>query len=71
MSVHAHRNTKSTGETEVSEFDDTLAVDEQVLRLQVPMENTTLVAEQNALQQLQSKQEVSNNKNFPQMQSTF
>lgn len=52
MSVHPDGDTKRPGKTKVSNLDDTLVIDKQVLGLQVTVQNTALVAEQDALEQL-------------------
>ena len=49
VGVDTHRNTKSTCQAKVSQFDDTIAVDEQILWLQVPVQHSAFVAEQDGL----------------------
>ena len=52
VSVHAHWDPEGASETEVSNLDASVLVDEQVLRLHVAVEHSPLVAEQDSLQQL-------------------
>lgn len=52
MSVHPDGDAKGPGETKVGKLDDTISVNQEVLRLQVSMQYPPFVAEQNALQNL-------------------
>jgi len=52
VGVGAQRNAKGTSETEIGELQVAVAVDEQVLRLQVAVEHSVAVAVANALAQL-------------------
>lgn len=52
MSVCAKRDAEGTGETEISQLQVALAVDEQVLGLQIAVEDTMAVAVADALTQL-------------------
>jgi len=55
VGVSAERNTKSASQTEISQLQVALLVDEQVLRLQVTMQDTVGVAVARALEKLQSE----------------
>ena len=48
MGVDPHRNSKRSGESKVSELDDTFLIDEQVLWLQVSMQYPMRMAKNNA-----------------------
>ena len=52
VGVHADRDPESSGQTEVSDLDAAVLVDEKILGLHVSVENSPLVTEQDALQQL-------------------
>lgn len=52
MGVDPDRNTKSSGQAKVCQFDDALVVDQQVLWFQVPVKDTVTVAEVYSLQDL-------------------
>jgi len=52
MRVDSDRDTESTCQTKVRQFDDATAVYQQVLRLQVTMYHAALMTEQNRLQDL-------------------
>ena len=52
MGVHADRDPESSGQTEVSDLDAAVLVDEKILGLHVSVENSPLVTEQDALQNL-------------------
>ena len=49
VGVHAHGDAKGAGQAEVGDLDRTVLVDQQVLRLQIPVEDPPLVAEKHAL----------------------
>lgn len=52
MSIDSDRNSKSPGQSKVSQFNDSFVVDQQILWLQIPMEDPPLVTEQNGLHDL-------------------
>lgn len=52
MGVDPDRNTKGPSQAKVCQFDNSLVVDQEVLRFQVPVEDSTTVTEVNALQDL-------------------
>lgn len=52
MSVNSDGDSESPSETEVCDLDGTALVNQQVLRLQISMKNTTLMTEQNSLKDL-------------------
>lgn len=52
MGVDPNRNTKSSSQAKVCQFDNSLVVDQEVLGFQVPVEDSTTVTEVNALQDL-------------------
>lgn len=52
MCVCADRHPEGSCQAKVSQLDLTLGVDEEILRLQVPMKNPVRVAEGQTLQQL-------------------
>ena len=52
MGVGTHRNTKCPPETKISNFDGPLSVDEKVLGLQVTVDHSAHVHEDNSLQDL-------------------
>ena len=52
MSVDPDRDSESAGQTEVSDLDAAILVDQEVLGLHVAVQNSPLVAEQDALQEL-------------------
>ena len=52
MSVHTDRDTKGSGQTEVGNLDASVLVNQEILGLHVPVENSPLMTEQDALQQL-------------------
>ena len=52
MRVDADGNAERAREPEVGELDDAVAVDEQVLRLEVAVQHAPLVAEENRLEDL-------------------
>ena len=52
MRVHSHWDSECSGQTKVRDLDASVLVDQQVLRLHVAMKNSSLVTEQDALQQL-------------------
>lgn len=55
MGVHPDGNTKRPRKAKVGNLDDALVIDKQVLWLQVPVQHTPLVAEQDALEKLVGK----------------
>ena len=52
VSVNPNGDAESTGESKISNLDGTILVDQQVLRLQITMQHTSLVAEQDSLEDL-------------------
>ena len=52
VSVHTNRDTEGSGQTEVSDLDASVLVNQEILGLHVPVENSPLMTEQDALQQL-------------------
>lgn len=52
MCVDPDGHPKRTGQAEVRQLDHSLIIDQQVLRLQVPVENPAAVTEQDGLQNL-------------------
>lgn len=52
VGVDPDGNTKSPCQAKVCQFNNTLVVDEEVLRLEVPVKDTTTVTEVYALQDL-------------------
>ena len=52
MSKVLHGDTEGASKTEIGQFEDTLSVDEQVLRLEITMEDLVLVTLGNTIQQL-------------------
>ena len=52
VSVHTDRDTEGPGQTEVSNLDAAVLVNQEILGLHVSVENSPLVTEQDALQQL-------------------
>ncbi len=52
MGVNSDRNSEGTSQAEVGDLDCAAFVDQQVLRLQIAMENATLVTEQDPLNDL-------------------
>lgn len=52
MGVHPHRHAESPSQPKVSQFNDPLVVNEQVLGLQVSVQNSPAVTEQDTLQDL-------------------
>ena len=53
MCVGSDGHTKCSSQSKVSEFDDTLCTDQEVLRLEVSVQHSVWVAELNALQDLE------------------
>lgn len=52
MGKDPDRNTRSSSQAKVCQFDNSLVVDQEVLGFQVPVEDSTTVTEVNALQDL-------------------
>ena len=52
MSVRAHWDAEGASETEIGEFKGAVAIDEEVLGLQVAVENAATMAEEETLEQL-------------------
>lgn len=52
MGIDPNRNTKGSSQAKVCQFDNSLVVDQEVLGLQVPVEDSSTVTEVNALQYL-------------------
>lgn len=52
VSVHSDRDPESSGQTEVGDLDAAVLVNQKILGLHVSVENSPLVTEQDALQQL-------------------
>ena len=52
VSVHTDRDTEGPGQTEISNLDASVLVNQEILGLHVSVENSPLVTEQDALQQL-------------------
>lgn len=52
MSIDSDRDTKGSGQSKISNLYNSLFINEQILWLEVPVQNTTLMAEQDALEQL-------------------
>ena len=52
MSVHTDRDTEGSGQTEVSDLDAAVLVNQEILGLHVSVEDSPLMTEQDALQQL-------------------
>ena len=52
MSIRTNRDAECPGKAKVSELEDSVAVDEQVLRLEVAVENATAVAIEKAIKKL-------------------
>ena len=52
VSVHTDRDTEGPGQTEVGNLDAAVLVNQEILGLHVSVENSPLVTEQDALQQL-------------------
>ena len=50
--VNPNGDAESTGESKIRNLDSTILVDQQVLRLQITMQYTSLVAEQDTLEDL-------------------
>lgn len=55
MSVHSYRNAKSTAQPKVGYLDNTIISNQQILRFQVPVEDSSLMAKENSLQNLWNK----------------
>lgn len=55
MSVSAQRNTKGTSKTKISQLQVTIAINKQILGLQVTVQNTVTVAVTDTLNQLSHK----------------
>ena len=52
MSVNPYRNAKCPSKTKISQLDNSILVNEQILGLQVSVEDSSLVAKQNARKDL-------------------
>ena len=52
MGVDSDGDVEGPGQAKVGQFDDPFVVNQQVLRFQVPVEDSATVAEQNALEDL-------------------
>jgi len=52
VSVNSNRDAESSGKTEVSQLDDAVSVDQQVLRFHIAMQHTSRVTKCDALQYL-------------------
>lgn len=52
MGVDPDRNTKGPSQAKVCQFNDSLVVDQEVLRFKVPVEDSATVTEVDALQDL-------------------
>jgi len=50
VSVRAHRDAEGPRETEVGKLESAIAVDEQVLRLEVAVENAPTMTKEEAIQ---------------------
>lgn len=59
MRENSYRHTESSAETEVGHFDESLVVDQQILRFQVSVQHPPHVTEQNGLHDLKSLQTLS------------
>lgn len=55
MSVHSYRNAKSTAQPKVRYLDNTIISNQQILRFQVSVEHSSLMAKENSLQNLWSE----------------
>lgn len=53
VGVHPHRNPEGPSQAKVRQFDDTFVVNQEVLGLQVPVEDSTAMAKVNTLQDLE------------------
>ena len=47
MSVHSDRNGKCSGQTKVSQLNDSIAVNKQILWFEISVQNSPLMTEQN------------------------
>lgn len=52
MSIDSDWDTKGSSQSKVSNLYNSLFINEQILWLEVPVQHTTLMAEQDALEQL-------------------
>lgn len=52
MRVDSNRNTKGPSQAKISQFDNSLVVDQEVLGFQVPVEDSTTMTEVDTLQDL-------------------
>jgi hypothetical protein len=52
MRVHTDGDSERSGESEICQFDDTIGVNEQILRFQISMQDSCLVTKKNCLQDL-------------------
>ena len=52
MCIHPNRYTKRSGQSKICQFDDSLAINEEVLWFEISVQYSPLVAEQNALEEL-------------------